>query len=77
MYRTSIRPVISAPRTIRTMYSPIKTPKRVIPPRADWNTGLVETSYFVGKGVTLFVSFYTFLQWLYYRKLRQEKEKDQ
>lgn len=76
MYRTSIKPVISAPRTIRTMYSPIKISRRVVP-SAELSTTLVETSYFIGKGVTLFVSFYTFLQWLYYRKLRQEKEKDQ
>jgi len=55
----------TSPKMIRTI------------PRADWSNNFVETSYFVGKGITFFVGFYTSLQWLYYRKIRQEKEKDQ
>lgn len=45
--------------------------------RADWTNSLVETSYFIGKSATLFVMFYTSIQWLYYRNQREAiEEKD-
>jgi hypothetical protein len=63
-------------RPIYTLRAPlVKTsPKltRTIP-RAEWNP--IETSYFVGKSVTLFVMFYTSLQWMFYRKQREDRDK--
>ena len=38
---------------------------------------LQETSYYVGKSITLWVMFTTSLNWMMYRKIRKEAEADE
>lgn len=37
---------------------------------------LLDQTYLIGKGVTLFVGFYCGLQWLYYRDMIKRAEED-
>lgn len=55
----------------------VRTPKmRVRRPAAFVSQELMDASYFVGKYITLFVFFYSSLNFFYYRNLRQEEEDD-
>ena len=57
--------------------SPQRKPCRVVKPvraaisTADW----MEVSYFVGKSIILFTMFYSGLNWLHYKKVREDNEK--
>lgn len=44
--------------------------------RSDWTQSLVESSYYAGKSIILFVWFYSGLQWLHYRNERKKNEED-
>jgi hypothetical protein len=35
---------------------------------------VVQTSYYVGKGITLFTMFYCTLNWWHYKRLREDHE---
>lgn len=55
----------------------LRTPKVLIRrPAAFVSQELMDASYFAGKYITLFVFFYSSLNFLYYRNLRQEEEDD-
>lgn len=45
-------------------------------PAAFVSQELINASYFAGKYITLFVFFYSSLNFLYYRNLRQEEDED-
>jgi len=45
-------------------------------PKAFVSQEFLNASYFAGKYITLFVFFYSSLNFLYYRNLRQEEEDD-
>jgi len=47
--------------------------RHAYPPSMDITT----TSYFVGKGIILFTMFYTSLNWMYYRGIRKDLERDE
>jgi len=50
-------------------------PRVIVPKVTLAEAQLVETSYLVGKGITLFTMFYCTLNWLFYRDLTS-KTKD-
>lgn len=37
---------------------------------------LLDASYLVGKGIILFTMFYCSLNWLHYKRMREDQEKD-
>ncbi len=56
-----------------------QAPKRIVKTRqiqtkVAWNDPAIP--YFVGKSVILFTFFYTSLQWMHYRRLRELAEKE-
>lgn len=77
MYRTTVtKPLAKQGRT--------KTVRRLVvvkPPTTTYqramNSDIVTTSYFIGKGITLFTFFYTSLNWWMYKQQRQEFEDDE
>lgn len=38
---------------------------------------MVETSYYVGKGITLFTMFYCTMNWWFYKRLREDQEDEE
>ena len=60
-------PVNCRPRS----YNPVV--RRNATPPIDITT----TSYFIGKGIILFTMFYTSMNWMYYRGIRKEIERDE
>lgn len=74
-YRPFITPLIKKP--IATNKKPFlhKSPRKLIVPRAsgiDWNF----SSYIVGKGIILFTLYYCSMNWWFYRRTREDIEKD-
>lgn len=73
MFRVRARLPVSRPR-LRVC---VRTPKlHVRRPAAFVSQELVDASYFAGKYITLFVFFYSSLNFFYYRNLRKEEEDD-
>lgn len=46
------------------------------PKAVDVSTSFIETTYYVGKYITLFTMFYTSLNWMMYRNARKDYETD-
>jgi hypothetical protein len=59
-------------RKSRTVHRPL-TVARGLP--LDWNT-LSYESYLIGKGIIVFTMVYCTLNWLHYKRVREESEKD-
>lgn len=53
----------------------VARPRLVKPLRVVSNPDWMEVSYFVGKSVILFTMFYSGLNWLHYKKVREDNEK--
>ena len=53
----------------------VARPRLVKPVRAISTPDWMEVSYFVGKSVILFTMFYSGLNWLHYKKVREDNEK--
>lgn len=69
MNKTIIRS--TRPQTItRTRVNTSSCPKA---PRA-LNSDIVTTSYFVGKGITLFTFFYSSLNWMMYKSINKDDD---
>lgn len=51
--------------------------KNVIPIIKYSSHDLIETSYYIGKGITLFTMFYCTMNSWFYKKLRKDVECDQ
>ena len=73
-----IRPIIRVGYPSGVAVCPRKNivvqPKRnAIVPKIAWNDPAIP--YFVGKSVILFTFFYTSLQWMHYKRLREIAEK--
>jgi hypothetical protein len=64
--------IVTPTLAMRRLPPPIR---RKVVTKVSWSD-LESQSYIVGKGVTLFVGFYTFLQWMYYKNLRERVEDD-
>ena len=63
--------LVSPPcRVVRRAPPPSR--KRVIKPRADLQEGIALTGKYLG----LFVLFTSSMNWWYYKRIREEKEKD-
>lgn len=56
----------------RPRYTSVK-PVKVVPMTHD----IVETSYYIGKGITLFTMFYCTMNWWMYKRAREDQEDDE
>ena len=61
--------------TVKRNMIVIARPRLVKPLRVVSNPDWMEVSYFVGKSIILFTMFYSGLNWLHYKKLREDNEK--
>lgn len=74
-HRPFVKPIFKKP--IATYKKPIlyKSPRKFIVPRAsgiDWEF----SSYIVGKGIVLFTLYYCTMNWWFYRRTREDIEKN-
>lgn len=62
------------PRSHFVQSTRIITPRRMVKCKAF--IPLEQTTYYIGKGIILFTMFYTGLNYFYYKRLREEEEKN-
>jgi len=75
LYRRHVQPVHAARRPSVVMRPKVHRNQITIRPKAIDNSW-VETSYFVGKYITLFTFFYTGLNYLMYKDARKGLEEE-
>lgn len=69
-----VRTTVPQPRVY--MRKPKLPLRRLERPAAFVSQEFLNASYFAGKYITLFVFFYSSLNYLYYRNLRQEEDNE-
>lgn len=71
MNKTFIRPSHSRPHTVsRSNVNKARRSLHAI------NNDMVTTTYFLGKGITLFTFFYTSLNWMMYKNINKDNQSD-
>ncbi len=76
MYRTTVTKPLARQGRANTVMRKVSAKPPTTIQRAI-NSDIVTTSYFVGKGITLFTFFYTSLNWWMYKQQRKEIEADE